>query len=67
MSQNAVRAIMRNGQIELLDKVKIPEGTELMLTPISDDPDFWLKVSENSLKEIWDNPEDDVYAELLKK
>ena len=28
--------------------------------------DFWLKASESSLKAIWDNPEDDVYAELLK-
>lgn len=29
--------------------------------------DFWLAASENSLNEIWDNEEDDVYAELLKK
>jgi len=28
--------------------------------------DFWLKTSEPALKAIWDNPEDDVYAELLK-
>ena len=27
--------------------------------------DFWLKASELSLDAIWDNLEDDVYAELL--
>ena len=28
--------------------------------------DFWLKASEPSLDAIWDNCEDDVYAELLE-
>lgn len=28
--------------------------------------DFWLQASEASLNAIWDNPEDDVYAELLE-
>lgn len=28
--------------------------------------DFWLKVSEPSLNLIWDNSEDDIYAELLE-
>lgn len=27
--------------------------------------DFWLKTSEPSLKAIWDNPENDIYSELL--
>jgi hypothetical protein len=31
-----------------------------------DDREFWLLVSMSALKEIWDNPEDEVYAELLK-
>jgi hypothetical protein len=30
------------------------------------DDDFWLKASEPSLDAIWDNCEDDVYAELLE-
>jgi hypothetical protein len=29
--------------------------------------EFWLSASESSLNEIWNNEEDDVYAELLKK
>ena len=28
--------------------------------------DFWLKASQPSLDAIWDNSEDDVYAELLR-
>jgi hypothetical protein len=30
----------------------------------SNDNDFWLKASEPSLDAIWDNCEDDAYAEL---
>ena len=33
----------------------------------SDGDDFWLKASELSLESIWDNSEDDVYAELLQR
>jgi hypothetical protein len=29
--------------------------------------DFLLRASEVSLNAIWDNPEDDVYAELLER
>jgi len=32
-----------------------------------DSGDFWLAASESSLDEIWNNEEDDVYAELLIK
>ncbi|CAN5177398.1 hypothetical protein BH20ACI1_BH20ACI1_20210 [soil metagenome] len=31
------------------------------------DDNFWLAASEDSLNEIWNNEEDDVYAELLEK
>jgi hypothetical protein len=31
------------------------------------DNEFWLAASEDSLNEIWNNEEDDVYAELLEK
>ncbi len=30
-----------------------------------EDAEFWMSASEESLHEIWDNDEDDVYAELL--
>jgi predicted DNA-binding antitoxin AbrB/MazE fold protein len=64
---NTIRAVVRKGKIELLEKVEIPEGTEVLVTPLVDEPDFWLKSSESSLDSIWGNSEDDVYAELLEK
>ena len=64
---NTIRAIVREGKIELLEKVEIPEGTEVLVTPLIDESDFWLHASESSLDSIWDNSEDDVYAELLEK
>lgn len=33
--------------------------------PIFSD-DFWLEAGEPSLDAVWDNPDDDIYAELLK-
>ncbi len=62
-----IRAIMREGRIELLEKVEIPDGTQVLVTPLVEEPDFWLGVSESGLDSVWDNSEDDVYAELLEK
>ena len=62
-----IRAIVREGRIELLEEVEIPEGTEVLVTPLLDEHDFWLKASEGSLDSVWDNAEDEVYAELLEK
>ena len=62
-----IRAIVREGRIELLEEVEIPEGTEVLITPLVDEHDFWLKAGESSLDSVWDNAEDDVYAELLEK
>jgi hypothetical protein len=64
---NTIRAVVREGKIELLEKVEIPEGTEVLVTPLIDESDFWLSASESSLDSVWDNSEDDVYAELLEK
>ncbi|MGB7924853.1 MAG: antitoxin family protein [Pyrinomonadaceae bacterium] len=64
---NTIRAVVRQGKIELLEKIELPEGTEVLVTPLVDDPDFWLKASESSLDSVWDDSEDDVYAELLEK
>lgn len=63
---NAIRAVVRGGRIELLEKVEIPEGTEVLITPL-DEAEFWLRASEDSADSVWDNSEDDVYADLLKK
>jgi hypothetical protein len=62
-----IRAVVRGGRIELLEKVEIPEGTELIVTPLPDESAFWLDAGESSLASVWGDAEDDVYAELLEK
>ena len=61
-----IRAVVREGRIELLEEVEIPEGTEVLVTLLDDDSGFWLQAGESSLDSVWDNDEDDVYAELLE-
>jgi len=64
---NTAPAIIRNGQIELLEKTNLHEGAKLLVTFLPDDEiEFWLRVSQPSLDNIGDNEEDDVYAELLE-
>ena len=62
-------AVVRKQKIELLEKVEIPEGTRLLVTLLTDqyETQFWQNASQSSLDAVWDNPQDDVYAELLKK
>jgi len=65
--QERIRAVVNEGRIEPLEKLDMPDGTEVLVTALSNGDDFWLKASGPSLKAIWDNPEDDVYAELLER
>lgn len=63
-----VWAVVHNGKIETIEAVDVPEGTRALVTLlVEDENDFWLAASSESLNEIWDNEEDDVYAELLEK
>jgi hypothetical protein len=65
---NTVWAIVREGKIELLEHVDLPEGSKVLVTFLPDeDTLFWLHTSQVSLDTIWDNTEDDVYAQLLEK
>ena len=64
---NTVKAIVREGKIELLEQVDIPEGTEVLVTILSDDAEFWLRAGESSLASVWDNEKDDVYGQLLQR
>lgn len=63
---NTVRAVVNNGRVELLENIDVPDGTQVLVMVLSNGDDFWLRASEPSLNAIWDNPEDDVYAELLR-
>ncbi|HHT9104253.1 MAG TPA: hypothetical protein ACFYD7_00065 [Candidatus Wujingus californicus] len=66
---NTLWGVVKKEKIELLEKANIPEGTKVLVTVLPDDTDsqFWLKTSQISLDAIWNNSEDDVYAELLKE
>ena len=62
-----VWGIVHDGKIETLGNVDAPDGTRTLVTLlVEDENDFWQAASSTSLDEIWDNEEDDVYAELLK-
>jgi hypothetical protein len=63
--QERIRAVVNEGRIEPLDKLDLPDGTQVLVTVLPND--FLLRASEVSLNAIWDNPEDDVYAELLER
>jgi hypothetical protein len=43
---NTVKAIVKEGRIELMEQVHIPEGAEVLVTILSDDAEFWLRASE---------------------
>lgn len=63
-----LRATVRHGKIELLEQSELPEGTNVLVTLLTEaEADFWLQSSRVSLDTVWDNTEDDVYVELLKK
>jgi len=51
---------------EIEAKKEISTGSET-IKQRGEEGDFWLEASEDSLNEIWNNEEDDVYAELLEK
>jgi hypothetical protein len=58
--------IVRGGKIEPQESASLPEGARVLVTMMNDnDREFWKLASEQSLKNIWENSEDDVYAELL--
>jgi hypothetical protein len=62
---NTVRAIVREGRIQLLEGIELPEGTEVLVTPLLDETGLWRRANESSHDAKWDNPEDDAYAQPL--
>ncbi len=60
-------ATVQQGKIELLETSELPEGAKLLITLLSSDyeSEFWLQASQSSLDAVWNNTEDDIYAELL--
>jgi hypothetical protein len=67
MSQT-VRGIVREGKIELLEHIELPEGTNVLVTFLpEEEAEFWLQASRVSLDALWHSSEDDVYGKLLEE
>ncbi len=65
---NTVWAVVREGKIVPLEKIEAPEGARVLATLLPEEEvGFWVASSEASLSAMWDNAEDDVYAELLER
>ena len=63
---STIHAVVRNGKIELLEPVSLPDGAHVLVTVLNDDDQvFWQQASESAIKQVWDNDEDDIYAKLL--
>jgi len=63
---NTLWATVRQGKIELLESAELPEGVRVLVTVLPDnEPQFWVDASQTSLDAVWDNTEDDVYAQPL--
>ncbi len=64
---NTALGIVKDGRIETLERISLPEGKRVLVTILPDDDSFWQEASRETLKQIWDNNEDDVYVRLLDK
>jgi predicted DNA-binding antitoxin AbrB/MazE fold protein len=65
---NTVWAVVRDGKVELLEPLNLPEGTKVLVTLLPDDErEFWAHASQTALDSVWNNTEDDMYAQLLKE
>jgi len=72
--KTTVDAIYEDGVLKLPSKLPLPEKARVKVTIQSnatDDEDTergaWLKLSEQTLTETWNNPDDDVFNELLQR
>lgn len=63
---NSAWATIQNGKVVLSEAVELPEGARVLVTVLPDDEaGFWEGASQSALAGVWDNAEDDVYAQLL--
>jgi predicted DNA-binding antitoxin AbrB/MazE fold protein len=63
-----ILATVRQGKIELLEKLELPEGTKVLVTVLpEEEAEFWQQTSQVALNRVWDNTEDDIYAQLLEE
>jgi hypothetical protein len=61
-------ATVHQGKIEIPEQLELSEGTRVLITVLPDkETEFWNQSSKASLDKVWDNTEEDVYAELLEE
>ena len=61
-----IRAVVRDGKIELLEPISLMEGVHVLVTVLADEEQsFWQAANSSSFERVWNNDEDDIYAELL--
>jgi predicted DNA-binding antitoxin AbrB/MazE fold protein len=62
-----VDAIYEKGKLILEQPLPLPEHARVRVTVDLDlEHAAWLRLSEESLKKVWDNDADDVFNELLE-
>jgi hypothetical protein len=58
----------KQGKIILTSELKIPENSVIFVSYVDNSKDdFFLNAQESSLENLWNNNEDDIYEQLLKK
>jgi hypothetical protein len=73
MLETIEAVIDMQGQVQLLEKIKLTKKHRALVTILGetdyffDDNSFFATASSSKSDEIWNNEEDDVYAELLEK
>jgi hypothetical protein len=61
-------ATVHDGKIVLSEPADLLEGEKVLVTLLPDeDRRFWMEAGQKSLAAVWDNTEDDAYAQLLEK
>jgi hypothetical protein len=69
--QHAVNSLPPEAQIEVFDFVEFLRQKYVTkknkAKHVREDAEYWTALSQVSVQNIWDNEEDDVYNELLKR
>ncbi|HEY9701273.1 MAG TPA: hypothetical protein V6C58_02450 [Allocoleopsis sp.] len=60
-----IKHLDKSDKIRLLQYLVTEIARDEGINNIADENQFWLNVSQPSLKEIWEHPEEEVYNELL--
>jgi len=68
-----IEAIYESGMLKLAQALPLADKARVLVTIHTDEPSqnseraAWLKLSEETLTKTWDNPDDEVFNELLQK